>query len=274
MPYDYEAAYVQIVKDVCLAERPKYDNLVAFVSNLLSNKVEYWCKDNKLFKGGFSHEDVMQEIQIRIIKKCELYFFKPVDGKTERTCNEFKAWCYTVARNRFLTILDKEKKNSFNELNLSLKIDDVSANEYNPENSFVISEDSEEDKMDVNRCVEIVFDLKSQPHIILAWLSVTLFEIVGNFTQIESIHLVDRAFSNMDLYRMFDYVSGNIILFDWINISKEQIEMQRNKLNRIDKETGMIIGSMKYSDFYMNKGAEMSMSDWIYRINFRIKKKW
>lgn len=78
--------------------------------NLLASKVEYWCNKDSVLSGQKLHDDIMQEIQILIIKKCELYFFKPINGNTDKTREKFKARCYIVGKNYFVSYCKKPRK--------------------------------------------------------------------------------------------------------------------------------------------------------------------
>lgn len=273
MPFNYEVIYNQIVEEICKRQRPKYDSLVIFVHNLLASKVEYWCNRDSVLNGQKLHDDIMQEIQILIIKKCEFYFFKPINGNTDKTCEEFKSWCYKVGKNYFVSYCKKNKKDNCIELDDSINSDNQTANEYNPEIIEEKRESVEERRQALNHCIMIVLDLKSSPHIILTWLAVSLFMISDDSSKIKSTHQVAEKFSRMTLFEMFDYILKEISVYDWVEIPKEQGVKQRERLEEYDK-TGRLIGSLCYSDFYMKKGAEMSISDWVNRINSQIRLRW
>lgn len=273
MPFDEERLYSELADDICARDCPKYDNLVLFVHNLLSKKVRRWCYNDSALRGGLHDEDVMQEIQIRIIKKCETYFFKPVHGVTDKTCSEFKAWCNRVAKNYFLTYCVKQKNRKEVALNLSITEDNQSSMQVEDDYCSDETENLETHRSDLKRCFEIVFDLKSSPHIILTWLSVSLFMLLKEDTsKIDSTHMVVQKFSSTTLFEMFDIIISAINKVGWVVFTDEQINRQKRKLESINKDTGKMIGNMKYEEFYMNKGPEMSISDWVNRINMQIKK--
>ena len=69
MPFDENQLYKALVCDICEKEYPEYENLVIFVHNLLNPLVKKWCYNDLVLRGGLHAEDVMQEIQIRVIKK-------------------------------------------------------------------------------------------------------------------------------------------------------------------------------------------------------------
>lgn len=71
MPFDENQLYKALVCDIWEKEYPEYDSLVIFVHNLLNPLVKKWCYsyNDLVLRGGLHAEDVMQEIQIRVIKK-------------------------------------------------------------------------------------------------------------------------------------------------------------------------------------------------------------
>lgn len=259
--------YKTLVCDILEKDCPEYDNLIIFVHDLLNPLVKKWCYNDSVLRGGLHAEDIMQEIQIRVIKKCENYFFKPVDGKTEKTCDDFKAWCLAVAKNYFITYCVKQKNRK--EVAPDPIIKDPFPHE---EPGFVDLERTESNRSKLQKCFNIVFDLRSKPHIVLTWLSISLFMINCDFNKIESTHLLVEKFGNLTLSEMFNIIIDIIQKNDWLQIELEQIEKQKQKLEAIDNMTGKKIGDMKYSDFYMDKGPEMSISDWVNRVNAQIKK--
>lgn len=270
MPFDENQLYKALVCDICEKEYPEYENLVIFVHNLLNPLVKKWCYNDLVLRGGLHAEDVMQEIQIRVIKKCENYFFKPINGKTDKTCEEFKAWCIKVAKNYFITYCVKQKNRKEVELDLSINVEEEQF--FIEDSTLVKQERTDERRRDLQKCFVVVLDLKSKPHIVLTWLSVSLFMIDYDVSKIESTHLLVKKFSELTLAEMFNIVIGLIEKIEWLQIEIKQIEKQRQKLETLDNMTGKKIGDMKYSDFYMNKGPEMSISDWINRVNSQIRK--
>lgn len=267
---DEKRVYDAIVNDVCASECPEYSNLVMFVHKLLMNKVKNWCNSGNLLRGGRHEEDIMQLVQIRIIKTCEDSFFKPVDGKTDKTCEEFKAWCTVVAKNCFISYYNKQNKKKEVKFNPDLKSNGGNDNYY--DDGLLDTEKESEQKKNLNDCFLVVMDLKSSPHIVLTWLALSLIMMRFDVKKIEATHLLAEKFSELTLDKMYGIVFSMMEAYDWICVSEEQKELQRKKLRALDKDSGKEIGLMKYSDFYMKKGPEMSISDWVNRVNSQIKK--
>ena len=200
MPFNESELYFTLVEDILGKEIPKYDNLVIFIHNILNKKVKRWCYNDSVLRCGMQYEDVMQEVQIKIIKTCEDYFFKPVNGKTDKTCDEFIAWCNTVAKNYFITYCVKQKKRKQVEVDLSSVLDEQS---FDSEDELSTKENVRDE---LKNCFVVVFDLKSSPHILLTWLCVSLFMVEYDASKIESTHLLSEKFSELTLGGMFDLV--------------------------------------------------------------------
>lgn len=272
MPFDENKLYSDLVADVCARDYPQYDNLVIFVHNFLIGTVKKWCNSSSFLSGASHDEDVMQEIQIKIIKNCESKFFKPVDGKTDKTCEEFKAWCYVLAKRCFISYYSKQKKYRDDENNFLENADRSDGEIIVEPFPHETHENRENARERIRESFTAVLDLKSSPHIVLTWLSVSLFMVRCDLSKIESTHLLAEKFSEITLFEMFNIVVNLSSECDWLNLDDEQFDRQRGKLEVIHKETGIKTGDMKYSDFYMTKGPEMSISDWINKINKQIKK--
>lgn len=261
------AAYEQIINDICQREKPVYDNAVNFVIGFLSPKMEYWCNRNPVLRGGKHEEDLMQEVLIKICKKCKDYFFKPVDGKTERTCDEFKAWCTTVAKNHYCTFCKRNKPS-----------EELDPNRPHGGNDGPDAVETEEIREKINKCFLIVMASKSSIHILLSWIAVSIM-MLNNLKYDEdarrsrAIRLVIEKFSGMTLEDMFDVVFAIIAnKISWLEIDENKIGYQREKLKK--EKDGKAVGGMCLDELYMSKGPEASVSDWVNRVDTQIKENW
>lgn len=268
MLFDENKLYSDLVYDICARENPLYDSAFVFVNELLNTTVKKWCSSSSFMSCGLHDEDVMQIIQIKVAQNCERNFFKPVDGKTEKTCEEFKAWCYVLAKRCFITYYNKQKKYREDITTEEEVTDGTVAEPSTPDTDECLDADRER----IRESFRIVLDSKSGLHIVLTWLSVSLFMVGCNMSKIESTHLLSEKFSEITLFEMFNIVVNLSSKLKWLALDDEEFDRQREKLEVIHKKTGIKTGDMKYSDFYMAKGPEMSISDWINKINNQIRK--
>ncbi len=313
-----EELYKELVEDILARDIPIYNNLYIFVHNLVYGKIVRKCNTNDVLRGGRHADDVMQLIQIRIVKKCEDRFFKPVDGKTDKTCLEFKKWCHAVANNCFRSYYNSQigKKGNNGEQgvpkegdpdgdrpldgnrDISLSTDD----NYGDEETSATDETrkgrpkkvsiAEEGKnapsvsggydkietLECNRsklkeCFEVVLDIRSGPHIVMTWLFLSSLIINLDMRKKDATHLLIKTAEELTLREMLVVVLRMMSVHKLIDVDENWKEKQLKKLETVDSESGKMIGNMKYSDFYMKKGAEASVSDWFNKISRQITKR-
>ena len=96
----------------------------------------------------------------------------------------------------------------------------------------------------------------------------------NDLTKIESTHMLAERFSCLTLDEMFNMVINLIKRTDFLKIDADHIEKQRQRLEKINEDSGKRFGDMIYFEFYMSKGPEASISDWVNRVNAQIKKYW
>ncbi len=268
---DLEELYKAVYEEVHNRAFSEYENVFIFAKTFLQYYVKLWCNGDYILKSGNHYEDVLEEICIHITKKCDKFFF---NNQGEKNCENFKAWCYTVARNYFNSYYKRVKKDAEDNADYIKK----------ESKKIPIDSDAIEDVVDRQEALEvnrielsnvfsIVFNLKTKPHIALTWLSVTMFMLVKNCSKIEATHATVAAFSECSLFKMLDIIIATIKKYKWLEVNDYSINMQYAKLQQAHQETSKLIGDMKYSEFYMKKGAEMSISDWLNRVNEQIVKK-
>ncbi len=320
MKIDREKLYGELVEDILGRDIPMYNNLYIFVHNLVYGKIVGMCNTNNELRVGRHADDIMQIIQIRIVKKCEDSFFKPVDGKTEKTCEEFEKWCHTVAKNCFKTyyakIVGKRGKNGENGATPAPKNDDPDNNgPVNGDQDISLSQDDNHDEEEVSatdekrtgrpkkvsisdegndaprvsggyekienrefnrnklkECFEVVLQLNSKPHIVLTWLCLSLMMLNLDMRKIDATHMLIKTISEMTLRGMMSVVMRLLSTYKIITVDDDWKEKQLKKLELFNEESGKKIGDMKYSDFFMMKGAEGSISDWFNKISGQIRK--
>lgn len=102
-------------------------------------------------------------------------FFQAQKGYTDKNCEEFKAWCYRVAKNYFVSYCIKQKNSKEVGLDFSIKFDGARVNSKNTFDDFTRQELSEDYSSYLKACFSIVIDLKSGPHIVLTWISFSMF---------------------------------------------------------------------------------------------------
>lgn len=253
----------QMIFELTESDVKCYDTLVLIAKKTLYKTVCQWCNQSSLLRGY--EDDIMQEIYLRLIKKCVTGFLMR-NGELNDDPNGFKNWLFTVAKNIRSDFAKNLGSTEFNET----KTPDGEL----PEGVDTDTCGTEPDNYDydeLNRYFGIVLGADSNVHIPLTWLTVMLMITNGGMNRIEATEKTVSICSDMELDAMFDFIlaqSDNII---WLELSDEQIEEIRDNLDKTD-EDGIRTGEKKYCEFYMKKGAKASVSDWVNRMNSRIIK--
>lgn len=262
--------YEIVCKEVYNGNFSKYDNVFTFAKTFLQYHVKSWCNCDYILRSGTHYEEVLEEICIRITKKCDKFFF---NNQGEKDCESFKAWCYTVARNHFISYYNKVKKDAADNADYVEKASKkIPIDSENIEDVVDRQETLEVNRDQLSDIFSFVFNLKTKPHIALTWLAVTMFMLVNNCSKIEATHATVATFSESSLFKMLGVITTTIKKYKWLKITDDSINKQYIKLQQIHS-TGKLTGDMAYKDFYMKKGPEMSISDWLNRVNEQIVKK-
>ncbi|MBQ3044737.1 MAG: sigma-70 family RNA polymerase sigma factor [Clostridia bacterium] len=237
-----------------------YNTLINIAEKTLYKSVCGWCNQTPVLKN--CEEDLMQEIYIRLIKKCVTGFIMR-DGVINDDPEGFKNWLFTVAKN---IRNDFAKKMGAKEL-----YEPNTPDGELPEGVCVDTAENDYDYDLLNRCFCIVLNSDSKVHIPLTWVTMMLVIAKGGLTRIEATESVVNICDGMNLDQMLDFITKQSETIIWLNLNQCQLDDVRKKLDEKDS-CGVRTGDKKYSDFYMKKGAKASVSDWVNRMNSRIEK--
>ena len=283
MAVTYESLFEAI--KVELQKNPEdYTSLMLFAKKKFKNKVNRWCQQVETKVGSDMEDDLFQEICVDLCKGTKRRFFCKDDTPfdTTKTLYEFQAWTKTVGVNALKKFI---AKNSFwdmivfdNPLGFSENPD-----EGDDEGSFVDTEDTTDDfeatierdyfSTKLSKAIRIVFDLKTEPHMVLSWLAVSIVIAAGAYERHEAGKVVDAFFKDDTLYEMFDYIIPLMKNLDWFKISDDELNEQRARLDAVHEKTGKPIGEMKFCEFYQKKGGRASISEWFTRTSGQVTKK-
>lgn len=261
----------------------EFTSLLDFAEKKYRNRTAKWCKDKEFFIGGDLKDDLFISVFIKLCKTTKRYFFCR-NGETfdeSKTLHEFHRWTKTVYTNE---LKDFFRKNCFwafvdpnNPLGFSENPFDDEDEGFNdaPDKSdaFELSADMEYYIMGISKAVDMVFDLRTEPHMVLSWLAVSVVMLNGKYYRHEVGKVVDMYFGDKSLYEMFDYLIPNLKQLPWFNVSNERLKEQRAKLDVIHEETHKPVGEMRFCEFYQKKGGRASISEWFTRTSNQIIKK-
>lgn len=247
----------KIFCDIVGSENICYDTLLHVSQRMLFSSVRKWCYSDPVLRGNQYEDDIMQEIQIKLIKNCVTGFFFR-NNKPNYDPVGFKNWIFTLAINVKNDFAKKVRRIQFNEVK---ELDE--ANDMYYQDELVASNESFER---LNKAFKIVIESDSKVYKVLTWLAQLIIIVKSNVTKIESNDILVEQFSSLTLDEMFAMIVEQAISIPWLQLDISQISLVKERLDEKHSD-GRRLGEMVYSNFYMKKGAKASISDWVNRMN-------
>lgn len=252
----------KMFREIASDESVCYDTLLYISHRSLMNAVRKWCYNDSALRGRQYEEDIMQEIQIRLIKNCVTGFFLR-NGEPNYDPEGFKNWMFTLAINVKNDFAKKIRRIQFIE---SKELDDVTVGCYEEE-SFCSDEGMER----LANAFRIVIESDSKVYKVLTWVAQLIIIAELNVTKIESNEIIIKQFESLTLDAMLNLIIEQSAIIPWITLGDAQIKRLEERLDEI-QPGGKRMGDMLYKDFYMKKGAKATISDWVNRMNNYIVK--
>lgn len=247
-----------MVDELLVQNPPCYDMLSHIAQKNLKSWVRTWCSRNPVLQGRGYEDDVLQEIQLKLIKVTIASYFLKKDAAENVRYDplSFEKWMMTVGRNqtvecaKYISVRDKEKG----------EID-----ENTPDDSSE-SEAAEERIELLKRSFALTISSRKRVYIILTWIAGALFMLNLDVSKIKAIDTLDRTFAKKTLFEMRDMIVAAAEWIPWLELTHEQHDMISEALNE-HSDDGRVFGEITYSEFYMKKGGKATISDWINRMN-------
>ena len=263
-----EEEFDRIIVELLETKPVKYDALCAAAEKLLTKPLRRKCAEVPALGSVCTYEDLLSETYIRLIK-CAIPSFFLRTETVNRDREGFCRWVYTVAANicrdkiRFsVSHAAVPLENDDDEDSIPLQIADPSA-----EKPFAASEDIET----LRSAFAIVLGSDMQIYKVITWVAQAVMILSEGVSKIESNDLLIRRYESMTLDRMWEEIRRASAALPWLRVGKEDDLRVRKMLDAPFKEN-VRYGDMRYSDFYMKKGAKASNSDWVNRINAVIRR--
>lgn len=234
-----------------------YDTLLYVSQRMLSASVRRWCYNDPALRGRQYEDDIMQEIQIRLIKNSVTGFFLR-NYEPNYDPEGFKNWIFTVAINVKNDFAKKVRRIQF----IEVKESDCGGEEYREEELL----GSEESFERLNNAFKIVMESDSKIYKVLTWVAQLIIIVNSDVTKIESNDILIKQFDSMTLDSMLELIVEQATAVPWLRLEEEMISYVRSRLDEKSPD-GRRMGDKLYSDFYMKKGAKASISDWVNRMN-------
>ncbi len=255
--------------DELLYRKPaSHETLVRIADRTLRGSVIHWCKVDSRLRGREYWEDLLQEILLRLIKTTVSSFLlhKRVVGPYNNDPEGFQRWMFTLAGN----VKEDFAKKVFSRESRTTPIDEGDG----PIDPMPQDPDSTVEQLKTALSVVLSDDINIYKT--LTWLAQFIFILSADVTKIQSNELIITAFESKTLYEMYDMLLLASKKIPWMEIDEAQREHLVSKL-KVEYAPGISYGAMKYRDFFMKVRGEASgkksVSDWVNRINDRIRKK-
>lgn len=261
---EFNTMVAQLLDKECVS----FDMLCSIAEKTLRPTVVYWCASDEALRGQKFEDDIMQEIQIRLIKTCKSSFLlrNGINGPINNDPDGFKSWIFKVALNI---------KRDFS--SMIRKINGISRGfEEGEENSITdnggdLAKISEANVELLSEAFSVVIDSDSNVYKTLTWIAQFLFMIEFDITKIQSNDLIIKTFEDKNLKEMYQIIIESSKKIPWLTFSEEQKKKIDYQLSKTwgDNQT---ISDVKYKEFFMKKGGKATISDWINRMNNLVKR--
>ena len=264
------AEFDTMVQELLYAKPISFDMLCKIAEKTLKSSVRGWCEADLSLKGRECHDDIMQEIQLRLIQKTVPYFLlrNGVDAPYNNDPEGFEDWMFKLAKNVCRDYAGKVRREDFK----------TEPSEELPELPAPASDADEQQarRERLKQAFEIVLESDISVYKILTWLAQFLFVLELDVTKIESNEMILAAFADKTLFGMYDMLQMVAQKIPWIVITDRQHEKIMTALGKKCKG-GSLYGEMKYSECFMKyrgeRSGKKSISDWMNRMNDMISEK-
>lgn len=266
--------YDVMLDELCNVEHDAiYEMLFSIVDKFLTPKVKVWCDSNSVLRGRGYEEDIMQVLRIHFYKITLRTHFEAKDSdgnlKYPRVPGVFGKWMETVAKNEFKNYLKSRKIETEREISL----------EELSETGELAQDDGDKGNAqdELVKAFKIVISSKASIYKILTWLAQSIYVLNYHVGRKEARDILISKFENETLTNMYEVIMEESHCVTWLRFSKEEHEMVLASLRKTSDKGGQY-GDVTYKEFFMmNKGEispKKSVSDWVNRLDYEIKRRW
>ncbi len=254
-----------MVQQLLFDEKISFDMLCHIAEKTLRNSVRKWCLEDTSLTDKECEHDIMQEIQIRLIKRTVTHFLLRGDvGQINDDPEGFEDWMFKVARNIKKDFANEARKRKAK----------LSGTDPNGLGGIVDPDAAGLEKL--QQASVIVLEAKVGIYKTLTWLAQAIIIVSGNVTKLESNEILLQFFENRTLNEMYRFVLRRSEGVAWLTISEKHRASMQAALEK-QWQDGVSYGDACYRSFFMKKDGvpcgKKSISDWVNRMNDLIKRK-
>jgi|GEM_PF-3087561 len=272
----YRTEFSVMVKKLTEGDARGYDYLCCISDAFLKPFVSKLCSRISVLRDYDLRDDIYQDVLLALYQSCVSQFLYR-NGVLNDDPDEFLSWIYTVAKN--VTLSAARKYRAKNQAETSMVSPDGSERDYpDGRDEFASSESAEI----LRESFLIAASARSALHIVFVWMlralilsgSIGIRQSANNKGRVTDAGINDYIaveFSDDLLEAIYATIFMCSRKVGWMAFTES---MNDNFLSRLSEtDDGVRIGDRQLSDFYMKKGGSASVSDWINRMNARIRKK-
>ncbi len=259
-----------ILKEMFGSDTTCFDTLLAATEKDIRIKICADCKNTPVLNHGRIYEEIIQDVLIRVfLTSVPQFFLRAENGTLNTSADEYWYWVQKICKNRVRDYFNKYAKKGNSESFISEDED-----EDTPEIQIAAPEPENQDynQEQLVRHFNIVMTSGGNVYKPLTWMAQSLLVLRNNQTRIDSNEELIKIFDNMTLDEMFSLILSMAEKLDWMYLEEASVAKIRKGLDKLHA-SGSRMGNMQYHDFYMADGPKKSISDWVNRMDAKIKEK-
>lgn len=246
-------------------DNPKYETLCKIADKVLTPTAIKWCSGG-ILKGRYTPEDLMNDIHIKLIQKISTGFLRNYrsGGDINNNPDGFNSWLFEVAHN---LIFDKTKK-AKSKQGKDVKYEAADKEPHYLEEDF--DEEEEIRQQALTKAFNIVLNSDRKVYITLTWIAQSLFVIQYDLKRPEATEMIIKEFQTKSLFDMWKIIIAFSKRVSWLTVTSAQRQRISTALCSPLKDD-LLLGDVRYEEFFMSKGDKQTISDWVNRIDNMIK---
>lgn len=259
-----------MVEQLLGGEQATFAMMYYIADKTLRPAVRRWCADKRLLAGLQLEDDIMQDVQLRLTKTCVSHFLlrNGADNPVNYDREGFRNWLFVVARNVLKDYLRRMKP---------LYAPDgayPAQATYGIPGDALIAQEITRERMDtLNAALCIALEADASVYKTLVWLAQLLFMLEQDVTRIQSSEMLIREFSQKTLRDMWHTLLAASEKLPWLALSgRHRLKIENDLCAPWDEHR--TYGQVRLSEYFMQKGARQSVSDWTNRLNTAIRRSW
>ena len=185
-----------------------YNDLAEIVYGFLKPRIRAWCSRDSRLKGKQLEDDLLNDAYLIISKKIVTHFLRRngFDAPINNDPEGFLKWMTTVAANHVKN--EAEKQGRRQTVSIEPPEDDDGATRYEYKELSTEDFDAEIDgkRELISSALDVVLDKRSEPYIILSWLTVSIYVLENNVQNHVAIRMIVDEMSDKTLFEIKDRV--------------------------------------------------------------------